>query len=145
MKRFITILVTSNMDKEVESIEELAQKYRKQKFKEAFRVRKLANKKRVKRKSRRLLVEDSVLWEEQLESEDVEEDVIVAKNRKNTFLAAIKENYGQQFGMRTKIIFNNHHKIDNWNTLKTRLVSSRMRVSLNILLRKRGDNVSSLH
>ena len=39
------------------------------------------------------------------------------------------ENRGQHLGMRTKVIFQGYNKIDNWNVLKTRLVSSRMKES----------------
>ena len=55
------------------------------------------------------------------------EDLQIESKRKNAFLAAVKESGGKKPGPRTKLMLGAHHKIDNWNVLKTRLVSARMR------------------
>ena len=55
------------------------------------------------------------------------EDLKIQSNRKQNFLAAVKENEGRRPGPRTKILLASHQKLDHWNTLKTRLVSARMR------------------
>ena len=55
------------------------------------------------------------------------EDLQLQTKRKNTFLAAVKESGGKKPGPRTKMMLANHHKVDNWNVLKTRLVSARMK------------------
>ena len=51
----------------------------------------------------------------------------------NSFL----ENGGKKSGPRTKILYQTCNKVDSWNTLKTRLVSARMKekVSLSIYLK----------
>lgn len=83
-------------------------------------------------------------------------DMSVTTSRKQTFMAAVKgdslqqkhmyfmpityyafpDNDGRKLCPRTKIIVQTHHKIDSWNTLKTRLVSSRMKVRLTVALDK---------
>ena len=49
---------------------------------------------------------------------------------------AFPDNNGKKLCPQTKIIVQTHHKIDSWNTLKTRLVSSRMKVRLTFALDK---------
>ena len=109
--------------------------------------RKLANKKRVKRKRRRNVTEAILEWEYQIDPFKIWEDINILTNRKHAFLAALKgyilhsydiiynkvmflENEGIPLGVRTKIMMQTHHKVDNWNILKTRLVSARMKVIL---------------
>ena len=74
------------------------------------------------------------IWSEREESSKLDEtlstlmeDMKIETKRKSTFLAAVKENEGRKPGPRTKMMLASHHRIDNWNVLKTRLVSARMR------------------
>ena len=85
----------------------------------------MANKKRNQRRR---------IWSEREEHSKLDEslstimeDLKIETKRKNTFLAAVKDNEGRKPGPRTKILLASHHKVDNWNVLKTRLVSARMR------------------
>ena len=87
--------------------------------------RKLANKKRNQRR---------IIWSEREERSKLDEtlstimeDMKIETRRKNTFLAAVKDNEGRKPGPRTKMMLASSHKVDNWNVLKTRLVSARMR------------------
>ena len=87
--------------------------------------RKLANKKRNQRR---------IIWSEREERSKLDEtlstimeDMKIETKRKNTFLAAVKDNEGRKPGPRTKMMLASSHKVDNWNVLKTRLVSARMR------------------
>ena len=61
----------------------------------------------------------------------------------NSFL----ENGGKKTGPRTKILYQTCNKVDSWNTLKTRLVSARMKenVSLSIYLKVFYSNNKSLY
>ena len=75
-----------------------------------------------------------IIWSEREESSKLDEtlstvmeDMKIETKRKNTFLAAVKDNGGRKPGPRTKMMLAKHHKVDNWNVLKTRLVSARMR------------------
>ena len=87
--------------------------------------RKLANKKRNQRRRVWSEREEHSRLDESLST--IMEDLKIETKRKNTFLAAVKENEGRQPGPRTKMMLASHHKVDNWNVLKTRLVSARMR------------------
>ena len=85
----------------------------------------MANKKRNQRRR---------IWSESKERSQLDEslstimeDLQLEAKRKNTFLAAVKESGGKKPGPRTKLMLASHHKVDNWNVLKTRLVSARMR------------------
>ena len=109
--------------------------------------RKLANKKRIRRKRRRNVTEDILEWEYQIDPFKIWEDINILTNRKHAFLAALKgyfscllcefnttckflENDGAPLGVRTKVMMQTYHKVDNWNILKTRLVSARMKVNI---------------
>ena len=85
----------------------------------------MANKKRNQRR---------IIWSEREERSKLDEtlstimeDMKIETKRKNTFLAAVKDNEGRKPGPRTKMMLASSHKVDNWNVLKTRLVSARMR------------------
>ena len=85
----------------------------------------MANKKRNQRR---------IIWSEREERSKLDEtlstimeDMKIETRRKNTFLAAVKDNEGRKPGPRTKMMLASSHKVDNWNVLKTRLVSARMR------------------
>ena len=85
----------------------------------------MANKKRNQRRR---------IWSESKERSQLDEslstimeDLQLETKRKNTFLAAVKESGGKKPGPRTKMMLASHHKVDNWNVLKTRLVSARMK------------------
>ena len=81
------------------------------------------------------------IWSEREESSRLDEtlstimeDLQLETKRKNTFLAAVKESGGKKPGPRTKMMLASHHKVDNWNVLKTRLVSARMRSLTNCVI-----------
>ena len=87
--------------------------------------RKLANRRRNQR--RRIWSEREKYSELDETLSTIMEDLQIESKRKNAFLAAVKESGGKKPGPRTKLMLGAHHKIDNWNVLKTRLVSARMR------------------
>ena len=75
-----------------------------------------------------------IIWSEREERSKLDEtlstimeDLQIETKRKNAFLAAVKDSGGKKPGPRTKMMLAAHHKVDNWNVLKTRLVSARMK------------------